>query len=102
MKDPNTNVQICSLITGVLIPLLVAALAKAHASSSVKAVLNLGLSAIAGTVGTLLLQSHANWQAWLLSVAMTWGTSIVSYYGLHKPTGTAPAVSSATSSVGIG
>ncbi len=101
MNDSNTTVQLIAIVSGVIIPLLVALISKADASSGLKAVLNLGLSAIAGSLAQLAIP-NTNWQSWILSFAITWGTSIVSYYGLHKPVGSAPAVTNATSSVGVG
>jgi hypothetical protein len=100
----RVNVTALNFIVGTAVPLLVALLAKWHAPANLKAILNLLLSAVGGALITLVAAGGATddvW-TWVLSIAMTWVSSIVSYYGLWKPTGTAPAIGTATAQVGVG
>lgn len=100
----KVNATALNFIVGAIIPLAVALLAKWHASATLKAILNLGLSAVGGAVVTLAAaggQTDDLW-TWVLNIGITWLMSIVSYYGLWKPTGTAPALGTATAQVGIG
>ncbi len=97
------DVTALSFVVGVLIPLLVALLTKVNASRTVKAVLNLGLSAIAGAVVVAIQASgNINVQNLVVGVGTTWIASIVSYYGVHDPTGSASAVAGIAPNVGLG
>lgn len=93
--------QVIGVLTGFLIPLLVGLLSKWRAPRWVKSVLNLGLSALSATLASVI-PAEFSWAAFGLTFAATWATSIASYYGLLKPTGTAQAVQLRTANVGIG
>ncbi len=99
----NLDIPTLNLIFGVVIPLLVGLVTRLNASGGVKAVLNAGLSALAGVVsvwieldGSLVLKTA------LISFLSTWGISILTYYGLYKPTGVTASLQSATARFGIG
>jgi hypothetical protein len=95
--------QTVALVVGVVIPLVVGALTKMRAPDGLKAVLNLGLSALTALLSTAVVDGgEFLLKEFLTLLAMTWGTSIVSYYGLHKPTGLAGSVATATSGFGVG
>lgn len=97
------DVSALNFVVGVLIPILVALLTKLNASRGLKAVINLGLSAIAGAVVVAIQASGAvDVGHVVISIGTTWIVSIASYYGLTAPTGVAPAVASATAGVGVG
>lgn len=85
--------RLLQLGSGIVIPLVVGWLTHLHASSKLKAILNFVLSAVAGGLsvafasnGTVLLST------WVFGILQTFITSIVSYYGLWKPTGVAGSV----------
>lgn len=97
------DVGALKFVAGTVVPLLVGLLAKRNASASVKAILNLGLSAIAGALATVIqANGHLDVGAFVTGMGVTWLTSIVSYYGLWKPTGTADRVQELAPNVGIG
>lgn len=93
--------EVISIVTGFLIPLAVGILARYHAPSWLKATLNLGLSALASVLSQVVPAEFA-WQPFIVTFALTWATSIASYYGFLKPTGTAEVVQLKTSQFGIG
>jgi hypothetical protein len=93
---------IITMVTGVLIPILVAVLTRVHASPALKAVLNAGLSALSGVLSTLVIDDHTNWRHVVVKVLLTWALSIATYYGLWKPTTTTATVADATKGFGIG
>jgi hypothetical protein len=77
--------RLLQLGSGILIPLVVGWLTHLHASSKLKAILNFVLSAIAGGLSVALATNGT-------VVLSTFITSIVTYYGLWKPTGWAASV----------
>lgn len=96
------DIPTLNLLLGVAIPLLVAALTRLRVSSGVKAVANLGLSALAGGLTAVLTTDGAfEFKTLLIGFLTTWGTSILSYYGLHKPTGLVGAVAVQTAGFGL-
>jgi hypothetical protein len=99
----EVDVSALNFVAGLVVPLLVALLAKWHAPSGLKSVLNLLLSAIAGAV-TIAIQADGKIvpSEWITGMGMTWLTSIVSYYGLWKPTNVASVVGLKTRNVGVG
>lgn len=101
--EAQFDVQILTVISGVLIPLIVGLIAKEVTSSSVKAILNALLSAIAGGIAAAIDAGGAieDWRVWLFHIALTWVVSIATYYGLWKPTGVAPKVNHATGRFGV-
>lgn len=97
----NENAQLITVMVGVVIPLMVGVLAKAQASSQVKALLNAGLTGLGGALAAAQLD-HWAWKGFFISWGSTWVMSVGSYYGLLKPSGAAAAVQGATANVGIG
>jgi hypothetical protein len=96
------DVSWLSVVVGFFIPLLVGVVAKSTASSRLKACLNLGLSAIAGAVTTIITNKGAFLpREFVSSVALTWVTSMGAYLGFLKPSGVAAKVSNATAGVGV-
>lgn len=91
-----------AVLIGVVLPLLTGIVTKANASSSLKAVINAGLSAIAGFLVAVVPGSKIEWRDVVLGVGLTWAISVATYYGLWKPTGTARSVAMATSKFGLG
>lgn len=97
------DVTALNFVIGILIPLLVALVTKLDASKSLKAVLNLGLSAVAGAaVVAVQAAGNIDVSSVIVGIGTTWITSIVSYYGLTAPAGIAPAVAKATATKGVG
>lgn len=97
----RNSTQVITVLSGLVIPLLVGVLAKLEASSTVKAVLNFGLSALAGALGELTGDAFV-WADFVMAFGLTWATSVATYYGLWKPTGTSEAVQVKTAGVGVG
>lgn len=90
-------------LLGLLVPLAVGVLAKSSASSTIKALLNLGLSAVTGALASYVqAKNGVDLGVFVQGIALTWGISILSYYGLYRPTGTAQTVQAKTASFGIG
>ena len=83
-------VQIVSVLVGTLIPILTALVTRSTASPGTKAVVNLGLSAIAGFGAEFIKAAGAGesfyWQGALLTTVVTFVTSVATYYGFLKPT----------------
>lgn len=94
--------SLVELLSGVAVPLVVGWLTKLHAASSVKALLNLALSAIAGGL-TILTTAKGDvvLSTWLLGMGQVFLYSIVSYYGVWQHT-LAPKIQLATPNFGIG
>lgn len=93
-----------NLVVGVFIPLVVSLITKKISSQGLKAVINFGLSALSGATGAIVANNGhiPDLKAFVYGIAMTWGSSILSYYGLHKPTGIADTVAEKTKNVGFG
>ena len=96
-----SDMTLITILSGVIIPLLVGLLTKLDASSTVKSVLNFGLSALAGGLATVN-EADFNWKPFVVNFALTWVVSIATYYGLWKPTEVAPKVQVATADFGVG
>lgn len=94
--------QTISILVGFVIPLLVGLLSRANASRHVKAILNFGLSALAAALSGILSTGTFKWSGFAVTFALTWATSVASYYGLLKPTGAAQSIQAATSGFGVG
>lgn len=94
--------QTISILVGFVIPLLVGLLSRVNASRHLKAALNFGLAALAAALSGIVPSEPFQWDGFVVTFALTWATSIASYYGLLKPTGVAGSVSQATSGFGIG
>lgn len=97
----NTDTQLITIASGVLVPIAVGLLAKLRAPGGLKAMMNAALSAI-GSVLAQVIPASFSWKPFFISWASVWVVSIATYYGLYKPTGIAPAVQNSTANVGIG
>lgn len=97
------DIPLLTFIVGSLIPLVVAVLTKANASSSVKATANVVLSVVGGVVAFLLAHDGEATGIELVTAAIAaYLASGVAYTHFHKPTGLAPTVAAKTAGVGIG
>lgn len=96
-----------SFAVGTLIPLAVSLLTKYVAPNSVRALINLFLSAVVGAV-TPVLASCVDTSCILVpeeilpSIAMAWIASVASYHGFLNPVGATTKVASSTKRFGIG
>lgn len=90
------SVQIVAVMVGTVIPILTALVTRSTASSSVKALVSLGLSAVA-SFGTEFINNHDHfyWQGALLTTVVVFITSVGTYMGLWKPTNIAGSKSKA-------
>jgi hypothetical protein len=95
------DTQVIAMISGVLIPILVALLTKLRASSKLKAMANAILCAVSGALSTVIPGAFS-WKPFAVAALSTWAVSVATYYGLWKPTGVTQATASATAGVGIG
>lgn len=93
--------QTISILVGFVIPLLVGLLSRLNAPRHVKAILNFALSAAAAALSGII-PDQFYWSGFIVTFALTWATSIASYYGLLKPSGVAGSVAEKTASFGIG
>lgn len=84
-----------SIVVGALLPAVVALVTNTLASSRFKSLTLLALSALAGVLTPLVGSSTFNWQEVLASFAATFGTAVLTYYGLLKPTGATQAIGEA-------
>lgn len=94
--------QTISILVGFVIPLLVGLLSRLNASRTIKSFLNFGLSALVAALSGIIPDEPFYWSGFIVTFALTWATSVASYYGLLKPSGAAQSVSNKTSSFGIG
>lgn len=102
MEIVSLDLVTWAMLGGVLVPILVGIVSKCAAPASLKSVLNLVLSGIAGLVATAqatdgVLSKEAI-VAWLLALT----ASIATYYGVYKPTGVSGSVQEATAGFGLG
>jgi len=83
---------VISLLGGVLIPLLTAVVTKYQASTGVKAIVALALSAVVGVASNVVTAGVLDWRAALLQVATAFVASYVSLKHLWQPIGDTPDV----------
>jgi hypothetical protein len=103
-SDHTTSVYEIDVLTvarlcGLLVPLLVGVITKRYASDGLKGVLNLLLSAVSASVGTVLAANHPGDLSiadFFNSTVNAFVTSIITYYGFWKPTGIAGTVAEKT------
>lgn len=95
--------QVIAGVVGTLIPILVGLLTKLDAPRGLKAVANAFLSALSGVLVTVL-DGDGSFVVgeFLTSAGIAWITSVATYYGLYKPTGTAQKVQDKTAGFGVG
>lgn len=98
------GVSIYSLVVGFLLPVLTDLITKSKAGSTVKAIVNLLLAAAGGVVVTYSTVgfTDGNWRIIVTNIAITFGTSLLSFFGVWKPTGTSDAIQKSTPKFGIG
>lgn len=96
-----SDMTLLALLTGVIVPLLVGLLTKLNASSSVKAFVNLGLTALGSALATVN-DAAFDWKVFAINFGVAWAVSVGSYYGFYKPTGTADKVAAIAPEVGVG
>lgn len=83
-----TTLLLVNAVAGLLLPLLVQLVIKAHTTERVKVLVNLVLTAITATLAPLAVgDGHLDWKAIALSFAQIFGTTIIAHYGLLKPLG---------------
>lgn len=92
-----------SLIAGTIVPLLVGLVTKLHASSQVKAVVNVVLSCVTGAVAFLVTNSgKARWQELVAAALAAYVASGNSYQNLWTKVGATQAVQRSTAEFGLG
>lgn len=91
-----------SLICGLIIPIIVAAITKSKANTGVKVAVNALLSAIAAYLATVVPGTPWSWSSMAVSVSVAFTASTLSYAGLWKNIGVTDAVTRATPDFGIG
>jgi len=74
-------------LVALVIPMLVALLAKAHAPSALKSWLALVLAAVAGVLTPLVSQPHVDWRSVALSILEIFAATVVAHTGLLRPIG---------------
>lgn len=92
-----------SFVVGSLIPLLVAVVAKAGLSSTVKTWINVALSAVAGALAPVIAaQGKLDVWQFITSIFIAATSSAAFHQGVWKPSGISGAVQRATAGFGIG
>jgi hypothetical protein len=96
--------MVVSILIGTVLPIVVGLVTKLKASSRLKALLLLTLSAVQGLIvnstlgdGAAVLSADT-----LLVAAIGWVSAVASYYGLLTPTGVSPKVNEKTAHFGLG
>lgn len=99
----SVDVALLTFVLGSLVPLVVAILTKANASSGIKAVANVVLSIVAAVCTDLIAQGGKASVIQVLTVAIAaYVASGVTYTHFWKPTGIAPALQTSTAEFGVG
>lgn len=83
------KVQVASLLISVFIPLVVGLVTKRWTDAGTKALLLLASTALAGFITEWANSADFVWQQAVLTWLLSFGTGVVSHYGLWKPTGLA-------------
>ena len=96
-----SDLTLLTLLSGVIVPLLVGVLSKINASSVVKSVLNLGLTAAASLLA-VANQTDFDWKVFVVNWSIAWVVSVATYYGFYKPSGVSGAVQEKTAGFGVG
>ncbi len=91
-----------AFLGGTIVPILVGLLTKLDASSAVKGLVNLVLSAIAGLIATAVVSDGVLTKEAVVAGFMALVASVGTYYGVLKPIGVTGSVQRATANVGIG
>lgn len=97
------DVTVVAFIVGTVMPLLTAVLTKLSASSGIKAIVNLALSAGAGVLALFTASGgKTTWYEIVGAVVAAYLASGVSYQNLWKPLKVAPALQESTQGFGVG
>lgn len=97
------DISTITILVGTLIPVLVALVTKKVANSGLKGALNATLSVATGVLNVLVANGGmADVTAMVNAALLAFTASIVTYYGLLKPTGITGKVQDSTASFGIG
>lgn len=103
IEDPVASsistVQVVSILIGTVIPIVVALVTRSTARPGLKAVVNLGLSALSGFGTEYINSANFAWQQALLTTVVTFVVSVATYYGLWKPTNVAGSASPAAHAI---
>lgn len=91
-----------AFLGGTVVPILVGLVTKLSAPSSVKGLVNLVLSMIAGLIATAIATDGVLSQTAVVAAFMALIASVATYYGVLKPVGVTGGVQRATAQVGIG
>mgnify|MGYP003328644912 CR=1 FL=1 len=94
--------QTLAILTGVVVPLLVAAVTRIDAPPAVKAIVNALLSAVAAWLANVIPGTPLSWKTAITTIGIAWASSVVAYFGLWKPTGVEGKVANATKGFGVG
>lgn len=99
----SIDVEVLARVGGLIVPILVAVLAKSTASRLLKAMANAVLSAVAGIVAlAIAADGQVDVNHAFGAIFDAWTISVASYYGLWKPSAIAAAVARVTSGIGLG
>lgn len=91
-----SNSAMWALIVGFFLPLAIAVVQRETWSTAVRAVVGF-LACLVASTGTVLIQLGSwDWHDWIQSSLLIVVTSVSTYEGFWKKTGTAPAVEKAT------
>lgn len=96
--DPSTAAR----WLGVLVPLIVGAITKKYTNPGLKAVTNVFVAAIVGSLSYLATAKGYDFSGFVSHSAEAFISGIVAYYGLLKPTGIAGKIADAKPDFGIG
>lgn len=96
-----SNLTLYTLLAGVIVPLLVGLLTKLNASSALKSILNLGLTA-AGSLLAVANEATFQWKLFVTNWAIAWVVAVATYYGFYKPSGVSGQVQESTAGFGLG
>ncbi len=91
-----------ALIGGTLVPLIVGLVTKLRASSAVKGLANLVLSAVAGVIAAAIAGGGILTKQSVVAGFLSLVGSVGAYYGVLKPTGVTGAIQVATADIGLG
>lgn len=101
----NGSVGVLTLILSVVLPSVTALLVKAQASSAVKAVTLIALSALSGFLTAWQADPHYNWRHGIAVWAVQFGAAVIAHFGLlqsARVTGSAGVIQRKTGHAGIG
>jgi hypothetical protein len=91
-----TNVQVyLPILVGVVLPALVALVTKQVSSSRFKSLALVALSAVSSVVVPLVGATTVDFQAVANNFLVIFGSGVLAYYGVLKPTGVTEAVQTA-------